>query len=342
MTRSELIEQFVKTHLVGESFLQPLLADASFRRYIRVTHQSNNYIVMDAPPDKEDVLPYMQIGRFLKKAGYSTPEILAVDEQQGFLLLEDLSDDTFSRLLKKDGASEEKFYAGAIELLADWYQGGLSVDALDIPLYDKAVYMREVKLLSDWFLPQWLDGEELKQAQASYIECWEGLFAATALQTNCFVHRDYHADNLMWLAVRKGHAKIGLLDFQDALKGDAAYDVVSLLEDARRDVSVVLAEKMRVLYVEKSGIDAAHFDAAYALLAAQRNAKIIGIFTRLAARDGKLHYLDFLPRVWRYFEGDIAHSTLAPLALWLARYLPPEKRILNTIRKDAAMLELIA
>jgi aminoglycoside/choline kinase family phosphotransferase len=187
-----------------------------------------------------------------------------------------------------------------------------------------------------------LDGEALKHAQVSYLACWKTLLAASSLQTNCFVHRDYHADNLMWLAARSGHAKIGLLDFQDALRGDAAYDVVSLLEDARRDVSPELAAKMRALYVAKSGVDASQFDAAYALLAAQRNAKIIGIFTRLAARDGKLHYLDFLPRVWRYFESDVTHPTLAPLAAWLALHVPYEKRVLQHIRKDASALGLVA
>jgi aminoglycoside/choline kinase family phosphotransferase len=342
MTRSELIEQFVRTHLSGEVVLHPLQADASFRRYIRVSQSSAGYIVMDAPPDKEDVRPYMQIGKFLKDAGYSAPAILAADAANGILLLEDLSDDTFSRLLKKDMAAEDIYYTGAMELLADWHMGGLNLEMLDIPLYDHAVYMREVKLLSDWFLPQWLEGPQLLDAQASYLACWESLLAAAHLQRNCFVHRDYHADNLMWLPARSGHAKIGLLDFQDALKGDAVYDIVSLLEDARRDVDAELAMKMRALYIAKTGVDVMQFEAAYALLAAQRNAKIIGIFTRLAARDGKLHYLDFLPRVWRYFESDIQHPTLAPLAAWVERYVPQDKRILKVIAKDANMLRLSA
>lgn len=341
-SRADAIKIFLDAYLTGGYEMYPLAGDASFRRYIRVRHASGAYMLMDAPPDKEDVRPFVSIASFLVSAGYSAPRLVAQDAGQGLLLLEDLGDDTFSRLLRQDASKETEYYQAAIGLLARWHCGGLDVRVCDIPLYDDAVLMREVRLLSDWYLPQLLDGRALQEAQESYVSCWEVLLRKIPLQQNQFVHRDYHADNLMWLPARIEGARVGLLDFQDALKGDAAYDVVSLLEDARRDVPATLVADMRRYYLAQTDVDAQRFDAAYALLAAQRNSKIVGIFTRLAARDGKLHYLDYLPRVWGYLEADITHPLLASLSAWFDRYVPKEQRIIRTIHKDAKTLGLVA
>lgn len=338
--RARQISQFLDAHVKGYS-AQPLAGDASFRRYIRVSHPGGSYMLMDAPPEKEDIRPFMQICQYLRDAGFNAPRMHAHDAQLGLLLLEDLGDDTFSRLLKKDLTAEEEYYTAAVELLADWHSGALA-GALAVPVYDTELLMREVRLLSNWFLPQFLRGEELKEAQQAYDAIWRELLAKAPLATSCFVHRDYHADNLMWLPSRKGHARVGLLDFQDAVMGDAAYDLVSLLEDARRDVPPALAEKLVGHYIKAAHADAQAFRFAYALLAAQRNAKIVGIFTRLAARDGKKHYLDYLPRVWGHLNRDVMHPELAKLKAWLDRYVPMDKRGVIAITMDAAALGLAA
>lgn len=337
--RSHEIHTFVDTQLKDYS-MQPLAGDASFRRYIRITHPAGSYMLMDAPPDKEDIRPFTNICSQLADGGFSAPSIIASDPALGFLLLEDLGDDTFSRLLKADIAREEEYYEAAAKLLAHWHKGALP--PVSLPLYDTPLLMREIMLFPNWFLPQIMDGAELVDAQQSYEALWRELISQAPLSTDQFVHRDFHADNLMWLPSRHAHARIGLLDFQDAVAGDAAYDLVSLLEDARRDVPPALAQRMLDLYVREANVAPEAFMHAYALLAAQRNSKIVGIFTRLAARDGKAHYLAFLPRVWGHLERDVSHPSLAPLKKWLDRYVPLSTRGVIAIRKDANALGLAA
>ena len=338
MSRSEAMSVFVGKHLDVPFTLHPLAGDASFRRYVRVAHAGGHMMLMDAPPEREDVRPFMTIANHLYQAGFSAPQLLGSDEAQGFLLLEDLGDDTFSRLLTQDAQQETAFYQAAVNTLIAM----ANAPHVDIPSYDHSLLLREVKLFSDWFLPQILDEALLADAQASYIAVWEELFKTIPLSQRYFIHRDYHADNLMWLPGRSGHARVGLLDFQDAVRGDAAYDLVSLLEDARRDVSVDLAQAMIAHYVKESAADAEQFTLAYALLAAQRNSKIIGIFTRLCARDGKPHYLAFLPRVWAHLHRDAQHPLLKPLKIWLDSYILPEHRGIINVYKNAQALGLVA
>jgi aminoglycoside/choline kinase family phosphotransferase len=337
--RAQQLADFVGQHVEFPE-LFPLAGDASFRRYIRIKHAAGSYMLMDAPPVKEDITPFMTICNHLHEAGFSAPRMIASDAAQGFLLLEDLGDDTFSRLLRADISREEDYYAAAVDVLAAWHNGAMPADHL--PPYDNELLMREIGLFSNWFLPQLLDGDVLAAAQASYEALWSGLLAVAPLATDQFVHRDYHADNLMWLPARVDVQRVGLLDFQDAVAGDAAYDLVSLLEDARRDVPAALASTMIARYLKKTGVDAERFSFAYALLAAQRNSKIVGIFTRLAARDGKAHYLDFLPRVWGHLSRDAEHPALGALKSWLQTYVPEEKRGVIAIRKDARQLGLAA
>ena len=340
-TRADMITEFLCRELaVCEQF--PLKGDASFRRYIRVKKGDESFMLMDAPPEKEDVRPFINISRWLVESGFSAPRILAADPAQGFLLLEDLGDDTYSRLLQGDPSHEEEYYKAAVDVLAEWHTGDRTTESLGLVHYDHALLLREVLLLSNWFLPQILDGDALASAQVEYAAIWSELLTDIPLDVNQFVHRDYHADNLMWLPDRHGVARVGQLDFQDAVLGDAAYDMVSLLEDARRDVPPALVEKMLAHYISRSGCNTRQFTMAYALLAAQRNSKIVGIFTRLAARDGKLHYLDYLPRVWAHLTNDLMHGELAPLKNWFDRHVPPEHRGIISIRKNAAALGLAA
>jgi aminoglycoside/choline kinase family phosphotransferase len=306
-----------------------LAADASFRRYERVTHHDAIAVLMDAPPPWEDVQPFMNITRQLADFGLSVPHILAADRDAGFLLLEDLGDASFTRLLKSHPARELETYAMATQaLVAMAKQSVAHATHLSATLkpYDGAIYLREAALLVEWFMPQVVGMEKAQALRAEYLDIWRGILAATPLQRNCLVHRDYHADNLFWLANRTGHAAVGMLDYQDALLGDAAYDLASLLEDARRDVGAVTVESCMAEYVRALGEDADLFATRYAVLAAQRNAKIIGIFMRLCVRDGKAHYLDYLPRVWGHFMRDVAHPALAPMRAFVETHVPSAAR----------------
>jgi N-acetylmuramate 1-kinase len=314
--------------------LAPLAGDASFRRYIRIHKNNNSAMLMDAPPAKEDVRPFVAAADYLYQKGYSAPGIIAQDVPAGLLLLEDMGDDSYTRILRQCDSNqqpqtEQELYGAAIDLLVEWHDHGTQFsnpEHLPLPRYDSTLLMREIGLFSDWFLPQVLGKEKAQALAPEYRALWERLIHTAPLAMDCWVHRDYHADNLMWLPERDGLKRVGLLDFQDGVYGDPAYDLVSLLEDARRDVSDELAQSMLDRYIKRSGVSPKSFYTAYAVLGAQRNSKIVGIFARLAARDGKRHYLDYLPRVWRHLERDLQHPVLLPLKHWLDRYVPASDR----------------
>ena len=322
--RAQQIQDFLAQNGHDGAQLQPLTGDASFRHYIRILSKGNSLMLMDAPPEKEDVRPYLAIAGFLSGHGYSAPMVHARDAEAGLLLLEDLGDHLYSALLNADAGSEAMLYEAAIDLLAEWHDGAkpLTADSgLTLPYYNNALLLRELQLFADWYLPQVAGGDAVALGDA-FMQLWRSALADAQLAQTVFVHRDYHADNLLWLPERHGHARVGLLDFQDGVYGDPAYDMASLLEDARRDVPPALAAALCARYLDATGADAARFRANYALLAAQRNCKIIGIFARLSTRDGKPGYLRHLPRVWRYLEHDVSHPALAPLQGWLEQFIP--------------------
>jgi hypothetical protein len=293
-----------------------LAGDASFRRYERVDHDNKIMVLMDAPPPWEQVGPFIAVTRLLEKAGVSVPTILDADEAEGFLLLEDLGDAILTRVLKSEPQREHELYAAACEALRTLQQQS---PREHLPPYDEAVYLREVALFAEWFLPQIVGMEQARALRETWLEIWQRVLRATPLQQSVLVHRDYHADNLLWLNDREGHRAIGMLDYQDALWGDAAYDLVSLLEDARRDVSPATAQACYDAFAAHQNAD---FATRYAVLGAQRNAKIIGIFVRLCVRDGKAHYLDYLPRVWGHFLNDLQHPALAEVKLFVDAHVP--------------------
>ncbi len=271
----------------------PLAGDASNRHYERIHVGGKTFMLMVAPPATEDVRPFLHMDEILLGAGLNAPDIISQDVENGLLLLEDFGDDSFSNVLRV-GGDEQGLYTQAIEVLDQ-----LPRDA-DLPKYSVEKMLQEVLLYIDW--------RANDADKASFVALWEKLISQLSAN-NGVVMRDYHADNLMWLPARDGVQKVGLLDFQDAVIGNVAYDYVSLLEDARRDVSAdVVAKILRGKSEE--------FLRDYAILGAQRNLKIIGIFHRLNKRDGKPRYLDFLPRVWAHFRNDLQHPALAPLKTW--------------------------
>jgi aminoglycoside/choline kinase family phosphotransferase len=338
------IKKFLAASGFKDAKLFPLAGDASFRRYIRIQKGAKKAMLMDAPPTKENSKSFLDIATYLCAKGYSAPEILAHDLKLGLLLLEDLGDDLFTPKLKKLGAADEqKYYAAAIDVLADWHKQRLAnPKALALPAYNYELLMREVRLFSDWYLPQVLGKENALIPATEYLDIWHRIIEKAPLATDSFVHRDYHADNLIWLPRRGKLRRVGLLDFQDGVYGDAAYDLVSLLEDARRDVSPKLSAAMMKRYLTATKQDEKRFKTAYAILGAQRNSKIVGIFVRLAARDGKHQYQNYLSRVWAHLENDVKHPALAELKQWTDKYIGKKYRGAVSIRHDARELALTA
>jgi len=290
----------------GGAEISPLAGDASFRRYFRVAGEGESAVLMDAPPPHEDVRPFLTVTDHLRELGFAAPRVLARDVDQGLILLEDFGDARMREVLDAEPAREEEIYAQAIDLLRDLHR----YPAGDLPPYDMHVYQREAGLFPEWYMP----AVGLDPAPG-YEQAWAEALAPIAEERSATVLRDYHAENIMLLP----DGSLGLLDFQDALAGHPAYDLVSLLQDARRDVAPELEARMLARY---GAVDR----AAYALLGAQRNTKILGIFTRLWKRDGKPRYLSFQPRMWRYLERDLAHPALAPVKAWFDAHVPEAKR----------------
>jgi aminoglycoside/choline kinase family phosphotransferase len=306
-----------------------LAGDASFRRYERVQDKSRVAVLMDAPPPWEDVRPFMHVTHLLESCDVTVPRILATAPEEGFLLLEDLGDDSYTRCLKTDQSHERALYLAAIDALIAIHRASAAVsDSLRqaLPPYDDAVYLREAGLLAEWLLPQVHGIAKARALREEYLTIWQSLLKQCVPRQHVLVHRDYHADNLLWLPDRAGHRRVGMLDYQDALWGDVAYDLASLLEDARRDVGTDTATECMRRYRQAIGEETEDFATRYAVIAAQRNAKIIGIFVRLCVRDAKPHYLDYLPRVWRHFMADMQHPTLAPLQAFIETHVPPSWR----------------
>lgn len=337
--------QFLNAAGWGAARVEAFPGDASTRSYFRLADGPRKAILMDAPggaeapacpPDADprtrarlgynvlarlagpDTAAFASIAGALSARGFSAPRVLEADLDAGFLVLEDLGDDLFARVIPAR-AHEGKLYAAAIDALAAIYRSSFEAEpaafgkSWRIQDYDDTALLAETHLFLDWYAPE--RGEAPSDAARSdWDAAWGAVFGGLNAHASGLVLRDYHAENLIWLPDRTAEASVGLLDFQDALFGHPAYDLISLIEDARRDVPRDLAEPLTQRFFERAGLaDRDAFDAAAAVLAAQRNAKILGIFVRLARRDGKPKYLDLLPRVAAHFVRDISHPALAPV-----------------------------
>ena len=289
---------------------------------------------MDAPPPQEDVGRYVFVARLLRQLGFSAPEVMAEDRRDGFLLLEDFGDDTYTRLLDR-GFDEVELYGLAVDTLVALQNAVGPSLAPELPPYDMARLLTELSLLADWYRPAVLGAPLEVEARAEYLALWQAVLPLAEVFPPTLVLRDYHIDNLMLLADRPGVCGCGLLDFQDAVWGQPTYDLVSLLEDARRDIPAALQQEMIERYCASfPGLDSRAFRRSAAILAAQRNCKILGLFTRLWKRDGKPQYLAHIPRVWRLLEQELEHPALAPIAQWLDRHLPLATRRRPDLRED--------
>ncbi len=319
MSPPEQAPDFLAEHGWGGAAILPLAGDASFRRYFRVVEEGRRAVLMDAPPEHEDCRPFLAVAEHLHGIGFAAPQIYAADPACGLVLLEDFGDARMAEVLAANPSLEQPIYRDTVDLLAKLHRH----PAGTLPPYDMAVLQREADLLVDWYVP----ALDLTVDREAWAAAWEAVLTPLLDQTPVTVLRDYHAENVMLLEGRTGVAALGLLDFQDALAGHPAYDLVSMLQDARRDVPPAIETDMTQRYAEAAQLaDRPAFEAAYAVLGAQRNSKILGIFTRLWKRDGKPRYLSYQPRVWGYLERDLAHPALAPVAAWFERNLPAEAR----------------
>jgi aminoglycoside/choline kinase family phosphotransferase len=282
----------------------------------------------------ENSTPFVAVARALRQRGLSAPAVYAFDLDQGVLVLEDLGDKTFGAEILS-GRSLAELYAPAVDALlvlaAKPPPARLSIEGngtYRLPSYDIEAMIVEASLLIDWLWPA-LHGKPAPSAlREEFAALWRPLLEAAASADQGWVLRDYHSPNLMWLPERKGVKRVGILDFQDALLGPLAYDLVSLLQDARLDVPEALEREQLDRYcaarnAQNSQFSGDQFRTLYATLGAQRNSKILGIFARLAKRDGKRGYLAHIPRVARYLERDLAHPSLSVLRGFYAREFPP-------------------
>jgi N-acetylmuramate 1-kinase len=352
------IRDFVKAHGWGGadirfSFLQ---GDASPRRYARLRKpDSSRCVLMDAPrqPDgppirdgkpysriaqlAEDVRPFVAIAQALKASGFSSPDIYAHDLSRGLLLIEDLGDAVFGSEVMRGGNQAALWTRGTDTLLAlRQHRPAPTLPLPDgsqhaIPLLDRGNMQMETELLVDWYWPAAFDAPIPAHTRAAFLTEWNTIFTRILESPKGWLLRDYHSPNLLALDGRPSPRDVGIIDFQDALLGPEAYDLVSLLQDARVDVSSSLESTLLDRYCRAAAAQATNFDEkqfrfAYAALGAQRNTKILGIFARLAKRDGKRQYLAHIPRIWGYLARDLAHPDLAGLKAWYDGHLPPAMR----------------
>ncbi|BBC72874.1 aminoglycoside phosphotransferase [Altererythrobacter sp. B11] len=311
----EGLDEFLDDAGWGGAVIEPLPGDASFRRYFRIRNGGQSAMLMDAPPPNEDPAPFLHVGKWLAEQGLRAPGIYAERPEQGLVLIEDFGQDRMRDWLDTHPDEERAVYAKAVDALVELHR----CPPGPFDPYDMAVYLREAELFVEWYCP----AVGLAVDGAGFRAAWEAVLQPMLprQRPGVTVLRDYHAENIMLLA----DGAQGLIDFQDALVGHRAYDLVSLLQDARRDVSPRLEREMLDRYIAAAAPDA-QFEADYARLGAQRNAKIVGIFARLWKRDGKPRYLPMIPRVWDALERDLAHPELAPVAEWFAANVPQHLR----------------
>ena len=350
------IHAFILSAGCGAANVRRQPGDASTRRYLRLsTAGGAQLMLMDAPrqPDgppirnglpysriahlAEDVRPFVAIARHLRGLGLSAPEILAHDLDRGLLLLEHLGDAVYGDELAR-GADQTSLWRAAVDALLVLRRAPVPAElpvapgiVHRVPPHDRDAMQIEVELLIDWYAPALTGQPSSASSRSQFLEAWQAVFDRILQLPTALILRDFHSPNLLNLSDRSGAGRTGIIDFQDALIGHPSYDLVSLLQDARLDVPPEIEQHLLADYLTRAaaaepGFDRAAFEFAYRALGAQRNTKILGIFTRLARRDGKSGYLRHIPRIWRYLERDLQHDGLQSLRAWYDRELPHERR----------------
>jgi aminoglycoside/choline kinase family phosphotransferase len=310
--RSALRTSFLTREGLEKETLLPLAVDASNRRYFRLP----SCLLMDAPPPEENTRQFHMIAELLQSTGLTVPKIFATDHHHGFLLIEDLGALSYRTALDKD-ISEECLYSETMKALAHLHIT-LSDNTLALPSYDLDLFLDRAGLFLKWY-----DHSLSHDAQQEFRGLWSDVYKRQPQLPHSLMMRDVMVDNLFWLPERAGMNRCGFIDFQDGLWGPVTYDLVSLLEDARRDISPRFAQQMIDLYLNSvPHLSRDDFWRSYSLWGAQRSTRILGVFSRLAKRDGKPHYLAHLPRVWTYLKRDLEDPSLKALKTWFKQVMP--------------------
>lgn len=358
--RTEAMLAFLKRAGWDGAAVTPLAGDASTRRYFRIARNGRKAMLMDQPPHAEtpiappdatpeqrhklgyiavarlagaDVGRFVAVANYLHSHGLTAPEIYAADIPNGFALIEDLGDDLFDSVLL-NGGDERELYLTAADVLAKLHENEAPrmLDATTPLLsYDETAQLGEIDLMTEWFMPMALGRAATDDEVREHRALWKAALDTTRTHPPVLIHRDYHAQNLLWLPQKKDHARVGILDFQDAVSGSRAQDLMHLVQDARRDVSPDVADATIARYLQASrargmALDPKQFGAEMAIISGQRLARIVGVFGRLYKRDNKPRYLDYLPRVWGHLNKDLSHPALGDLKKWYDRVIPMEKR----------------
>lgn len=321
MVDEQVIAEFLAQHGLGDAPQSPLPSDASARRYIRLPGQDLLLMVDDTDP--VGYAAFLKLATHLAQLGLSVPKVVAVDPENGLALIEDFGTATYGSLLK-DGHDEAALYALAIDALVHLHRHP-DAAALTVPAYDMDLLLKEISVFSDWFVPSFRPDVDKAQFDLQFRTLWAEAFAMLTNRLGALVLRDFHIDNLMLLPARNGVQRCGLLDFQDAVLGPAEYDLMSLLQDARRDLAPGLEAQMLARYLDAvsagNGERQATMDRYY-LLAAQRHTRLAGQFLRLHQRDGKPGYLQFMPRVMQQMTTGLADAKLTTIKAFLDETLP--------------------
>lgn len=307
-----------------------LAGDASRRRYERLVAPETGHtaILMDAPPELgEDVRPFLKVAAYLRGLGLSAPDIYDADEERGFLILEDFGLDLYDVICDREPAREPEIYDAAVDVL-------ITLCASE-PMTGLAVYGDDMARLAldsyRWYVAPVVD-HDITEDRAQTADLLSPLIDSLGAG-RATILRDYHAQNLLWLPDRSGAAKVGLLDFQDAMRGPVAYDLISLTTDARRDVPEDIQTRCKRRFAEGMNLNQMDFDREAAICSVQRNLRILMVFGRMSLHFEKPHYVDFIPRVWGHLMRDLAHPDLADLAAVVRRTFPePTQDILNTLK----------
>ncbi|MCQ2914101.1 MAG: phosphotransferase [Alphaproteobacteria bacterium] len=334
--RDIALAKFLEKNNWADGDKKLLAHDASFRHYDRIVRGDESVVLMDAPPPMEDIRPFITVDKKLRELGLSAPYMYDYDEENGFILLEDFGDSTYTKLINA-GTEEYDLYALATDVLVhlNQFDDKISVPQ-GLPKYDTEALLKEAMLFPEWYMPAVFGHKTDEKAMDEYRNLWIKAFDSIKDVSKSMVLRDYHVDNLMILNNKpEGLKECGLLDFQDALHGPMIYDIMSLMEDARRDIDAKLITEMQFRYrdglkhagfADKAGtLD--EFNTVWKILAAGRHAKVLGIFVRLCVRDHKPKYLCHIQRLWHLLDRALSDPALKDLRVWFDKNVPDEYRI---------------
>lgn len=298
----------------------PLAGDASNRIYHRLTNPATQEtaVLMDADPTTgEDVRPFVRVANYLRSLGLSAPEILARDEDFGFLLLEDLGDGLFARVVADQPELERPLYEAATDVLIHLHHSPV----MELDSYGPRMMTQRASMAFSHYAAG-ITREDQSGVQSRFTRLFQDILMDTTGGPKVVVLRDYHAENLLWMPDRAGLARVGLLDFQDAMLGHPAYDLMSMLQDIRRKVPAGIEMTMTHRYLKATGMDEHNFRQAYAVLSVQRNLRILGVFARLAVERGKPGYIDLMPATWDHLMRALNHPALASVSDLILKSLP--------------------